>query len=299
MGNSIKKKVSIDNALQPLTLIVGVRNHLEVINLLTSIDENIEVILVLNNASPLIRKILNHLRFENFSLRIIEISVSGLGMIKNVGIENARNDNIFFLDADNVLEKGTLKKVINCFENYEAGKVNIVIQMNGTASKIFAANRVPQKNNFAYTPGLFFCKSIINKINGYYFKDDLPWREDYQLGQRVVENGVHICYLEDAVVYHPPYVFMRDLKTAFLCGGGHCIGCIKGYIKPTLKYGGGRSFLKSMAQDIRRIPYLLIVLFYQDTKKFGIAAAIYKVVWKAVFLAGYYSQLCFNFLKNK
>ena len=109
--------MNYDKSPQPLTLIVGVKNHLEVINLLASIDENIEVILVLNNASLLIKNTLSYLRFENFVLRILEIPFCSLGMIKNVGIENARNDNVFFLDADNVLEKGTLKKIIIVLKN--------------------------------------------------------------------------------------------------------------------------------------------------------------------------------------
>lgn len=299
MENVVKQDMNYDKSPQPLTLICGVKNHLEVINLLASIDENIEVILVLNNASLLIKNTFSYLRFENFVLRILEIPSCSLGMIKNVGIENARNDNVFFLDADNVLEKGTLKKIIDCLKKYDAGKVNVVIQTNSTANKIFAANRVPQKNNFAYTPGLFFRKSIFDKIGGYYFKVDLPWREDYQLGQRVLEYGVYIHYIEDAIVYHPPYIFIHDLKTAFRCGGGHYIGCVKGYIKPTLKYGGGKSFLKSVARDIYRVPYLLFVLFYQDTKRFGIVTAAYKLFWKTIFSFGYYSQLCFNFLRNK
>jgi glycosyltransferase involved in cell wall biosynthesis len=298
MENTVKCNINHGKQLQPLTLIVGVSNHLEVVNLLASIDQYIEVIIVLNNTPLLIKKTLHYLSFDNFDLKILEIPLFSLGMIKNVGIKNAKNDNVLFLDADNVLEKGTLKKVIGCLKKCNVGRVNIHIETNSFANKIFAANRVPHKNNSCYSPGLFFRKSIIDKIGGYYYKSDLPWREDYQLGQRLQEN-YQVHFLEDAVVSHPPYIFTQDLKTAFRCGGAHYIGCVKGYIKPTLKWGGGKSFLKSVIHDIYRAPYLLLVLFCQDTKRFGIVPAVYKLFWKLVFTSGYYSQLCFNFLKTK
>ena len=77
---------------KPLSLITGVKDHLEVINLLCSIDENIEVIIVTNNSSEQTERILHKLKFDNFDLKIIKSSASNLGEIKNIGIENSKNN---------------------------------------------------------------------------------------------------------------------------------------------------------------------------------------------------------------
>lgn len=284
---------------KPLTLIVGVKDHLEVVNLLGSIDENIEVVVVLNCASSLIKTVFQYLKFDTFTLKIAEIEVFSLGQIKNVGIQQATNDNVFFLDADCVLKKGTLNKIIEFLRNNEIGKANIVIYSDSWLSSVLAKNRIPSKQNSAYTPGLFFKKSIINKIDGYYYRNELQWREDYELNQRIEKNKIWIHFLEDAVVFHPPYRLFCDIKTAFRCGGGQQIGCMKGYIKPTLKYGGGKNFLKSITYDFFRAPYLLTTQFYKDFEKFGFIAAIYKIFWKAVFTLGYYTQLFFSFLNKQ
>lgn len=68
-----------------LSLIVGVRDHSEITNLLGSIDEDIEVVLILNNTRSSLRKTIQSLSFDKFTLKIIEISSSSLGTVKNSG----------------------------------------------------------------------------------------------------------------------------------------------------------------------------------------------------------------------
>lgn len=282
---------------KPLSLIIGVKDHLEVINLLCSIDENIEVIIVINNSSSQTEKILHKLKFDNFDLKIVKSLTSNLGKVKNIGIENAKNDSVFFLDSDCVLEKETLNKVIKYLDTHEIGKVNIQIKTTGLLSSILAKNRIPNQPNAAYTPGLFFRKTILNKIGGYYYMNDIPWREDFELKQRIKKYGINIHYLEDAIVYHPTYKLIPDLRTAFRCGGGQQVGCSKGYIKPTLKWGGGNNFLMAFIFDIYRIGYLSTYLFYKDCRRLGFVSAVYKMLWKLIFTFGYYSQILFNFLE--
>jgi|SRR3989344_301045 len=281
-----------------LSLIVGVRDHSEITNLLSSIDEDIEVVLVLNNTEPSLRKTIQDLSFDKFTLKIIEIPSSSLGTVKNEGIKNSLSENLLFLDADCVLESGTLRKVIKCLGKYEIGKLNLVIKEYGGITKILANNRLPGKINAAYMPGIFFRKSIISKIGGYFYQDDLYWREDYEFKQRIEKSHIDIHYLKDAIVYHPHYKIFHDLRTAFRCGGGQQIGCSKGHIIPTLKWGGGRNIFSAILFDIYRFPFLITVLCYQDYKKFGIFSAMYKFVWKFIFTLGYYSQLFFRFLKS-
>ncbi|RJQ14549.1 glycosyltransferase [Candidatus Parcubacteria bacterium] len=280
-----------------LSLVVGVKDHFEVVKLLSSVDSNIEVILVLNQSSDAIKKALSNLKSTKFSLRTVEIQKSSLGMIKNIGIKEASNDNVLLLDADCIFAKGTIGKVIDCLKTHDIGKVNMIIESNSWLSKILAFNRVPIRPNATFTPGLFFRKSIVNKIGGYYYKEDLPWREDYEFGQRINKNKISVYYLDNAIVYHPPYRLFYDLKTAIRCGGGQQIGCSRGYIEPTLKWGGGPSFISSMLYDFYRIPHVLTHLLFGDIKRFGFVAALYKLIWKFVFSIGYYLQMFFNFLE--
>lgn len=282
----------------PISLIVGVKDHIEILNLLKSIDENIEVIIVLNNAMSEIKKILEKFKINSFQLKIIEISTSNLGAIKNAGIKNAKNNNLFFLDADCVLAKGALKKISESFKKYDVGKVNMVVEARGLFSRIFANNRKSTKSNAAYTPGLFFKKNIKNRIGGFYYHNDLPWREDYELDQRMGKSNVHIQYLPGIIIYHSKYKLLSDIKTAFRCGGGHQVGCRRGYIKPTWKWGGGKRFLDSIIFDTFRLFYLTTYLFYKDWERFDFFTAVYKFFWKIIFMLGYYAQIVFNFLNT-
>jgi len=272
----------------PISLIVGVRQHFEIFTLLDSVDEDVEVIVVLNNSSEAIREAARNYQPDGFRLRWLDLQDSRLGTIKNFGIRAASHDLVLLLDADCELSPGALRLVAERAGRVDIGKVNMIIRHATFGQKVRAANRVPASATSAYTPGLFFHRRILPRIGGYFYLDSLPWREDYELNQRLRRFDVPVSYHPDVLVYHPPYVLWRDLRTAFRCGRGHRIGCRDGAIEPSWKWGGGRTLRQSLCREPRRAWYLLTRYFPADCHTHGVTAALYKLVWKAVFTAGYY-----------
>lgn len=280
----------MNNGEHRLSIIVGVKDHIDVINLLLSVDMFCEVILILNKSNETTRKIYKNIVFKNIDLKVLEIDSNNLGFIKNLGIEHSTSNNILMLDADNILAPGTLEKIVGSLEEYDIGKVGYSIIDSGYSSKILNKARIPWNKYFLYHPGVFYRKTIKDKVGGYYYVSDLPWREDYQFAQRVQKSKLKPIILNDAIIFHPPYSFFRDIRTAYRCGGGQYIGCSTGKIIPSLKYGGTKNIFYSIAFDTVRLPVLLTYVLSIHIYRLGFLTACYKLFWKLIFMIGYYSM---------
>lgn len=60
---------------------------------------------------------------ENESITIIKKSNSGISLTRNLGVERAKGDYIFFLDSDDKIAPGSLAKIFNILNN---GNIDIL-----------------------------------------------------------------------------------------------------------------------------------------------------------------------------
>lgn len=276
-----------------LTTVTGVSSHLEVAKMVQSIDEPVEIILVLNRPTDDARKLVTQLASSDKRIRVFEIAKNSLGMIKNIGIKNASHDNILFIDADCQLRKGALRKFYDGLQYSKICKGVVKITPSTYLGAVVALARDSCNPPTAYTPGLAIRKDIVNDL-GFFFHDDLYWREDYEFHCRIKKKGIPITFIAEAIMDHPETFLYHDLRTAYRCGTGHRIGVAKNFIANDLAYGGGKSLLASAVYDIKRLISLPgeFMLWYKFHKRLDVC--IYKLFWRAAFTTGYYAQALFD-----
>ncbi|HBY5180459.1 TPA: glycosyltransferase, partial [Klebsiella pneumoniae] len=101
---------------------------------------------------------------ENESITIIKKSNSGISLTRNLGVERAKGDYIFFLDSDDKIAPGSLAKIFNILNNgnidilFFAGSVFYDIDTTNSFMPIY--ERARQTCNSIMSSSDFFIKSI-------------------------------------------------------------------------------------------------------------------------------------------
>jgi len=275
-----------------LSIIIRVKDDIRIKECIESIDENVEKLVVLNTPTDRVRELVSQL-----NVRTIEINNNNLAKAYNVGIEASSYENILLMDSDCIFDKGTIKKLYNGLKKAPLSKGRIIFTYKSLNGKIVALSREYHVTDIinAYAPPLAFNKKIKNKIEGYFFDEDLFWTEDHEFDQRVKRVGLSIEYNPDAIIKHDELSFRSDLKSSFYYGAGYFEGIYKGVTKPCFLYGGNKTLLSSMIYDMLRAT-AFSVLFIDVIKKKGLLPAIFMSIWMFAFSIGYYSQALFNIL---
>ncbi|HAJ2508471.1 TPA: glycosyltransferase family 2 protein, partial [Escherichia coli] len=101
---------------------------------------------------------------ENESITIIKKSNSGISLTRNLGVERAKGDYIFFLDSDDKIAPGSLAKIFNTLNKgnidilFFAGSVFYDIDTTNSFMPIY--ERARQTCNSIMSSSDFFIKSI-------------------------------------------------------------------------------------------------------------------------------------------
>lgn len=249
----------------PLSIIIPCADDIRIGQCIESVDENAEIIVVLNGSTEEIQSLI-----KKYPVKTYFISERNLGYALNVGIDNATYNKVLLMDSDCIFEKGTIKLLYQGLENFKIAKGRIIFKFNNFFTKIVAKARdysVADTLN-AYKPPLALKKSIINDV-GYYFDNDIHWTEDDDLDQRVQTANLPINFVTNAIIYHPPIMLIRDLKSAFRYGIGKRIRVEK-------------KIAKGLGSDFK---YL-----FDAIKKKGVLCGIYLFFWNITYFLGYIFQ---------
>ncbi len=255
-----KKKLNV-------SIIVPCATDTRIADCLESIDENVEIIVVLNGPTQEVVQIVN-----KYSVKVITLSERNLPKSLNAGIEAASNQRIILMDSDCVFHPKAIRKVYFSLSKHFVAKGKVVFKYKNTISLWISKVRDYTNSNTvkAYNPFLGLRKDIQQHIGGYIFDDRIYWTEDADLNKRIVEAGLKIKSVPDAIAYHPPLTLKQDLISSFRYGIGKRIRVEKNITK-----GIGSKFSK--------IPDFVI--------KKGIFPVIYFFVWNCFYTAGYFYQI--------
>jgi len=186
-------------------------------SVLNSNYKKFEIIIVNDGSTDrtdeLVRKLINSKDIGGKRLRYISKSNGGKGTALNVGIERARGEIIFTLDADSMLAPSALRKIVNYFADETIAAVvgNVKVGTNYTilgylqqleyqfgfyfkrAHAVLGAEYIFGGANSA------FRKSAVFDQLGHY--DTANKTEDIEMSMRTRFYGLRCTYAEDAVVY--------------------------------------------------------------------------------------------------
>ncbi|MBU0952214.1 MAG: glycosyltransferase [Elusimicrobia bacterium] len=141
-----------------------------------------------------------------FSTSIININRSGPAFARNTGVEKARGTIIAFTEDDIILDPNWLKTGSGCFINDEISAVEGITKYIDSNKPV---RRLEKHYQLAFLPcNLMFRKSIFNELGGYdiSFYDEnmnIYFREDIELGFRLLESGYKAVVSPEMLAYHP------------------------------------------------------------------------------------------------
>ncbi len=255
-----------------ITIIIPVATDNRIKKCITSIDEDCEILVVANGATREIMSLLNSLKEElGDKINVLEISERNLGLARDLGIKNAKNDKVILMDSDCIFEKGTINLLYRGLEDHKVAKGRVIFLSDDFFSNIIKKVREYTTSDriTAYAPLLALKKEIINDIDGYYFDHDIHWVDDAELDLRIRKYGIKINYIPKAIIYHHSLKLFDDLCSAFRYGYGKRIGVRKGIMEGVGAFWG----------DIPNV-----------VKEKGFFASIYLILWNIAYCCGFFFQ---------
>ena len=189
--------------------------------------KNIEIILVDDGSTDNSGMMCDEYARKDKRIKVIHKKNSGPSSARNAGIESARGEFIFFLDADDYIKRGAINLLV---ENYYQTKADIVIGdfkkiKNGFIEDrkdiLFSSDQLLAKKDivnyarlylkkpnkhllFAFSWGRLFTTSII-KDHNILFNNDLHTFEDVAFNFDYLNHTNKIIFLKDIIYNHAIY----------------------------------------------------------------------------------------------
>jgi len=193
--------------------------------------KNIEIILINDGSTDGSGKICDAFALGDNRIRVIHAKNNGPAAARNIGMECARGEFIFFIDADDFIEKNALELLV---ENYHETKADIIVgdfksihnNIPGPGHKgAFADDKLLLKQDiisyarcylkrpnrftlFAYSWGRLY-KSAIIKDNHINFNPNLFTYEDVAFNYDYFKHSSRVYYCKAAIynhVFHDHYM---------------------------------------------------------------------------------------------
>lgn len=221
-------------------------------------------------------------RLLEMGIPFVLVPRGNLGLTFNRGIELVQTPKVLITTNDTVLEEGVVAKISEGLDKFDACKARLVFDYdpNESLTRVVAdvrdfINASPRR---AFTPGLALNKDIREQMGGRFFDENVRWAEDSEFSYRLYRSGLAFGYIEDAVIHHGPVSMEHDLKGALMIGL-----CKRRAVDLGLREGD-----EDLLPTLRRIVTgETLSRKIQLAQSKGLEAVVYKIVWDAVYNAGY------------
>lgn len=149
-----------------------------------------------------------------FQLKYVRIGRSGPPTARNVGLGQARGEIVAFFDDDVVCREDCIERAISYFSRPAVAIVESNLRIQGTGDPL---QKFSSAQGFV-TAAIFFRKSVVQQLGGLdgaFFDHDtgIFFRDDTDLGYRILEAGYESVRPEDVIAHHPP--LFDDTKSCF------------------------------------------------------------------------------------
>lgn len=218
--------------MKKISIIVPVFNgqdylHRCIESLINQTYKNIEIILVDDGSTDNSGKICDNYALSDKRIRVIHKKNSGPAVARNAGIKISKGEFIFFIDADDFIEKDTFSLLIAGYKKYKADIIigdfrkieNGVIEQRHDIS--FPGSKLLNKQDlvnysrlylkkpnkyllFAFSWGRLFKSSII-KENNIFFNEKLHTFEDVAFNFDYLKYAKAVFFVKKTIYNHSVY----------------------------------------------------------------------------------------------
>jgi len=142
---------------------------------------------------------------SNFDIKIIKSKHNGRGYARNKGWRAAKEDIIFFAEADSICDKNWHKEMLKEFVRGADAVIDkkAVYDPKTFFEKTYQANLNVRYSNYTPFNAWAFKKEVLQKVNG--FDEKLNYAGDRELGMRIMDEGFKIFFAKNAIQYHRGY----------------------------------------------------------------------------------------------
>lgn len=177
-------------------------------SLLKQSEQDFEIIVINDGSTDKTLEILQELEKEVLHLKILEQNHKGPGAARNLGAQNAKGENLVFVDADMVFEKDFLKKLIEPIGKQGVigtfSKEEYLLNKTNNWARFWNINlgRRPEKlhpDNYPDRQNVFRAikKNEFDRVGG--FETQIGYTDDWSLSRKLGKLAVNA---PGAVFYH-------------------------------------------------------------------------------------------------
>lgn len=169
--------------------------------------KNLEIICINDGSTDCSGEILEELRKQDNRIRVITQKNKGVSQARNVGLENAIGEYIYFFDGDDYIDKSLLENVTSILKNKDISMVSFGYKIVDKTKITSICKYKYNKKNFSTKEFLkkmlkkdinqHICSFVIKKenLNDIYFNSELITGEDLDFQFRVLlYNNFNIYY---------------------------------------------------------------------------------------------------------
>lgn len=171
--------------------------------------QNFEVLVINDGSTDGTENIINEYATRDTRLRVINKANSGVSDTRNRGIQEAKGDVLFFLDADDIWNKNNIEEKLNYLQLKKSEAVFSACEMIDEKSISFSTylggsedlcldDMLQSKGNYTTAPsGIAITKTVVNTIGC--FDVNLSNNADQDFFIRILAAGFKIGYISDAL----------------------------------------------------------------------------------------------------
>jgi len=129
----------------------------------------------------------------------------GVSNARNVGWKNAKGNLVFFIEADQILDKDCLKEIDKAFQDKKVmcARANVIpITKNWLQKGLYVQIQLASRRQQVETFPIIYRKKVLEQVGGY--DENLDFAEDRELPKRVKKAGYVSKYLENAKLWVKP-----------------------------------------------------------------------------------------------
>lgn len=239
-----------------------------------------EIIIIDSSSTDSIKKIIEeYYPVSNPEIQYFYQKREGLAAARNLGIDKATGDIIYFFDDDCIVDKCCLKIVSSAYDTEDIGGIE------GGVAGYHSSTTIQKYGDYLYhrtntqpggiIPGMdgpigcnaSYKKKVLTAVQG--FDKQFRWMEDLDIAIRIRKKGYYFKFIPSALVYHKHRTTLKEVLTRayYFCFIGTKLCCDK---YPEL-YSVKKVILRNGARIVYKIvtyPLTIITVFQADDKKF-------------------------------
>jgi len=171
-----------------------------------------------------------------YKVKIIKGPHKGVGVARNLGWKNAKNNVIIFVDADHIVSKNFFKEIVKPLKNSKVGATDWITfskDSKNIISKLLHLRDILGIYKYKYGFAKACKKNILKEVNG--MRPEYGYYDDWEFTERINKKGYKIVRVSRAKLWHEHPQNLHELWRQHRWAGKSVIFLFKGYSKQAFR----------------------------------------------------------------